>query len=239
MSTSCWIVVGGLDLGESDRLVRFLSAEEGRVSLVARRARASRRRFAGLLDLGTRVRIQQRRGQGELKSLVAADRVGGAVRARAELERIALLAWGCELCAALAPEGQAAPKLHRLLEVWLDLLEGDATPGIASRLALEGKALTFVGLAPALVRCSRTRQALDGVVRFVAESGGAQVGAGSGQRVDATELKQLDLLRRTPLLQTPTLPAPAGGVRWLLADFAEHQLGRRLRSRAMLDELGC
>ncbi len=232
---SAWIVVGGTNLGESDRVIRFLSPTEGRVALVARAARASRRRFAGLLELGNRLTVQRQRGRGSLQRLVSVDRVSTPSLARTELERIALLAYGCELCAALAPEGGPAPRLHRLLEVWLDVLEGATPPGVSSRLALEAKALTFAGLAPALVLCARTGAPLPPRAGFDPSAGGAV--ASGGKAVPASELVTLEGLRRTPLSETPTQRPPGASVHWVLADFIEYQLGRPLRSRPLLTDL--
>ncbi|MEQ1503696.1 MAG: DNA repair protein RecO, partial [Myxococcota bacterium] len=154
------IVVGSLDLGESDRLIRLLTADEGRSVVVARGSRSSRRRFAGMLELGVRIAIVRSRSRGGLPVLVEADWLSGPERARDDLDRLGFVAYGCELCGALAPEGDAAPKLYGLLATWLLVLEGDVTPGDAARVALEGKALTFAGLAPALVRCARCDEPL-------------------------------------------------------------------------------
>jgi DNA repair protein RecO (recombination protein O) len=233
---SKWIIVGSTNLGESDRLVRFLCPEEGRVALVARGARASRKRFAGQLELGNRVTVLRRKGRGSLDRLDGVDEVRAPSRARTDLDRIALLAWGCELCSGLAGEGQASPKLHRLLEVWLDLLDAEAIPGVPSRLALEAKALTFAGLSPALIRCARTGAPLVGKARWDAEIGGAHSGA-VGRPISGSDLSILEALRRTPLSETPGCEPPSPNAHWILADFAEYQLGRQLRSRRLLSEL--
>ena len=228
-------VVGQLDLGDSDRVWRLLDPHEGRVSVVARAARKSQRRFAGI-ELGTRVRVERGRGTGSLVSVVSAERVAGPVRARTSFQRIALLGYGCEICAALAPEGGAAERLFLLLEAWLALLEGDADPSTASRFALEGKALTFAGLAPALSACAVCGAAISDPAVFDHEAGGAQhARCGGGRPVPATDLVQLDVLRRTPLADTPGMSVPASVGAWLLSDFAQHQLSRALKSRALLE----
>lgn len=231
------VVVGTFDLGEADRIVRLLSAERGRTAALARGARSSRRRFAGLFEPGHRVRLELRSGRGELPLVAGADLVAAPRRAREDLDRLALLAYGCELCAALAPEHHPAPQLHKLLTVWLDGLEAEACPGVATRLALEAKALTFAGLAPALLRCAACGEPLDAPAVFDAESGGAlHARCGGGRPVRPEDLRALEALRRTPLAGTPGLEAPAA-VAWLLSDFARHQLGHDLRSRRLLEDL--
>lgn len=230
-------VVGTFDLGEADRIVRTLSAERGRMSVLARGARSSRKRFAGLFEPGNRVLLELRRGRGDLPLVTGADLVQAPRRARADLDRLALLAYGCELCAALAPEQHPAAQLYKLLTVWLDLLEGDDAPGVASRLALEAKALTFAGVAPSLVRCAVCGEPLDAPAVFDAESGGGlHARCGGGRPVRPEDLRLLEALRRTPLADTPGVEAPPA-VTWLLSDFARHQLGHDLRSRRLLEDL--
>ncbi|MEQ1565998.1 MAG: DNA repair protein RecO [Myxococcota bacterium] len=227
------VVVGGIDLGEADRLLRLVSATEGRGAVVARGMRSSRKRFVGAGELGTRLRITRGRSTG-LASATAIERLDGPNRARTEIERIGLLAYGCELCAALCPEGSAAPKLYQLLLHWLALLEGVPRPGEASRIALEAKAATFAGLAPTLTHCAVCADPLDDPAVFDAEiGGGAHARCSGGRPIEAAALRALDELRRTPLAETPERAAP-GGAEWLLADFVQHQLGRPLASRAWL-----
>jgi DNA repair protein RecO (recombination protein O) len=236
------VVVGSTDLGESDRIVRFLSAHDGRSSGLARRARASKKRFAGMLDLGTRLQVDLHQGKGSLMVITDLERVAGPDRARTELDRIALLTYGCEVCSALAPEHHPAPKLARLLEVWLDLLEGEVQPGEGARQALEAKALTFAGLTPALVHCSNCQEPLQGDVCFDLESGGGRhAWCGGGRRIDAAALGCLEQMRRTPLADVVNNvePGATGIGRWLLSDFIAWHLQRPLRSRAWLaDVLG-
>lgn len=231
------IVVGTFDLGEADRIVRTLSAERGRTSALARGARSSRRRFVGLFEPGNRLRLELRRGRGELPLVTGAEPVAVPQRARTDLDRLALLAYGCELCSALAPEHHPAPQLAKLLTVWLDLLEAEALPGMASRWALEAKALTFAGLAPALVRCAACGERLTAPVVFDPQAGGGlHAHCGGGRPVQVDDLMFLEALRRTPLADTPGLETPAR-IAWLLSDFARHQLAHDLRSRRLLEEL--
>ena len=97
--------------------------------------------------------------------------------------------------------------------------------------------MTFAGLAPGLTRCTDCGEPIDDPAVFAVESGGALHGrCGGGRRVGAAALRQLESLRRTPLVQTvgsarPDLPEG------LLADVIEGQLSRRLESRGFLSTL--
>lgn len=230
------IVVGAFDFGESDRIVRLLTPDLGRQRVLARRARASRKRFAGLLDLGTEVQVMLGRGRGDLAILQEAERVRGPDEARKAWDRLPWVFYGCEVCGELAPEDAEATKLFRLLQTWLALLETTA-PSAASRWALEAKALTFAGLAPGLVRCAECGEPLDDPAVFSLEAGGAMhARCGGGRRVSARALAALEALRRTPLVDTVGLrppDLPPG----LLGEAIERQLGRKLNSRAFLSTI--
>ncbi|MEO0601443.1 MAG: DNA repair protein RecO [Myxococcota bacterium] len=227
------IVVGAFDYGESDRILTLLTPADGRVRVLARRARASKKRFAGLLDLGTELRAQISRGRGDLSVLSDAERVRGPDRARQAWDRLPWLFYGCEVCSALAPESAEATKLFKLLQTWLALLE-EAAPSLASGWALEAKALTFAGLAPGLVRCAECGEPIDDPAMFSVAAGGAlHARCGGGRPVGVEALHALEALRRTPLADTVT-SSPPDLPRGLLADAIEAQLSRRLESRAFL-----
>jgi len=234
------IVVGSMKLGESDRIIRLLSPTKGRLSVVARRARSSSKGSGALLDLGTQVSVSLRWGRGAMPSLSNVELLQAPNRARTDIDRIALLAYGCEVCSGLSPEGQGAPKLIQLLAIWLDLLELPIDVATASRIAMEAKALTFAGLTPSLARCSRCGLAIDGSAVFSAQAGGAcHSGCGAGQDVAPLALAEFESLRRAPLIDTVSvrLSDASWPHRWLLADFAQWHTGRSLRSRALLQDL--
>ena len=230
------VVVGAVDYGAADRIVRLLSAEEGRSAVMARRARSARSRHAGL-DVGSLVGVQMRQGRGRLPYVTGVDPVRLPRRARTDLDRLALLAYGCELCAALAPEHHEAPRLFGLLDTWLQLLEEEGTPGPASRVALEAKALTFAGLAPQLVICARCGEPLEDPAVFDPEAGGGvHARCGGGKSVPVRLLHAIEALRRTPTAQSIGYAlAPEGW--WLLSDFTQHQLAKPLKSRPLLEGL--
>ena len=107
----------------------------------------------------------------------------------------------------------------------------------ASRAALEAKALTFAGLAPRLVRCVRCGLPAEDPIVFDAENGGVQHHhCGTGRALSARSATVLEGLRRTPLSETVDLDLPKDAR--ILADFVEYQLGRGLKSRSLVTELG-
>ncbi len=232
------LVLGRIDYGERDRIVRLLTPEHGRLSALARGARGSRRRFQGALDLGNRVRVILRRGRGELWHLQEADIANPRLSLREALLPMGLAAYACELVGAFAREQHAEPRLFGLLEVFLTVLDGATEPPCSAfRAGLEVKALTCAGFAPILVRCARCGELLEGACSFSAEAGGGlHQHCGSGEPLRAEFLFALEHARRTRLIELLDLALPSGPT-WLLARFAEHQLQRGLASRKWLESL--
>lgn len=230
------IIVGRREMGEADRVLRLVTSTHGRIEVVARGARRSRRRFGGALDVGTRALARWQRGRGPLPTLVELSEVRAPRRARESWERLALLAYGCELVDVLS--GPAVePRLHRLLEVWLEVLEGEGAPGAASRVALEAKALTFAGLLPALSRCARCGEPnVDPVVWSHEEGGALHGGCGGGEETSVAALDEIEALRRSPLRETVGARI-AMDTSWLLSDFVRYQCQVALKSRAALSTL--
>lgn len=232
------LVTGHVDLRDSDRIIRLLTPDRGRIDAVARHARASKRRFGGMLDLGNHVRVDLQDRQ-KLPGLVRVDHLGGPSKAREDLLRLAQLCYGLEVCARLAPEDSPAEKLFRLALVWCQLCEAPEAPGGASRLAFEAKALTFSGLQPQLVRCASCGDPLEEPVVFSLEGGGARhERCGPGLGTTVRWLAALEGLRRTPLADTTGGPVLPEDQAWLLSDFIAWQIGGSLKSRALLQGLG-
>lgn len=233
------IVLGTTDYGEADRVVRLLTPERGRLAVLARNARRSKRRFAGALEPGNRVMATLRPGRGELWHLDRATLEAGRPHARQDLARLGLLLYATELCGALAREHHAEPRLFGLLDTALILLDAmTGPPGTLFRLALEAKALTFAGVAPVLDRCSTCGEPPDAPMVFLPASGGAahrhcQAG---GQSVSIAWLEAVERARRTRLRELIDLDAPAGPP-WALAQAAEAWLHRSLKSREVMASL--
>lgn len=226
-------VVGAIDRGEADRRIALLTPEEGLVWATARGARRSKRRFAGVLEPGNEVEVElDPRG-----GLIEASALHIPTRARAGVERLALLLYGCEWIAAFAERGEPSPKMHGLFQAFSAVLDGVAEPTAATRVAFEAKVLSFAGVLATPERCAVCREPLAAPAVFAPEAGGAcHQWCATGPEVPIEALWAVATLRRTPLIDTPGLPDPREP--WLLTGFARYLLGRELRSASVLRALG-
>src|SRR5207244_2898562 len=84
------IVVGGLDYGESDRIVTFLTRDHGRLKGIARGAKRSRKRFGAALELFCKVEVQfVERAGADLARLESCDLVEAYAGIRGDLDALA------------------------------------------------------------------------------------------------------------------------------------------------------
>jgi len=160
------IVLQLRNFGDAHRIVEVVTREEGRIALLARGARASRRRFAGVLDVFATLRLQCNCAR-ELWVLEAADLVLPRLGLRTDLDALHRASLLCEAVRLLAPEHAEATEVVTALGMGLDRLAAGEPDGAVAALA---RILRAVGLLPDLARCARCsaprpeRGSLDGDV---------------------------------------------------------------------------
>ncbi|MGB8930511.1 MAG: DNA repair protein RecO, partial [Anaeromyxobacteraceae bacterium] len=148
------IVLRVVDYGESDRIVTLLTRERGKVGAFARGARASRRRFQGLLEPFTLLAVELTDRRGDLLGLESASALRAHGGIRGELARIAVAGYATELACELVRDAEPHAGLFDLLAAFLGALDA-ATPHPAALRAYELGALAEAGFMPRLDSCAR------------------------------------------------------------------------------------
>lgn len=128
---------------EADLWVDALLKGRGRVRLLARGARRSKRRFLGLLEPGTRLLAQIREGRG-LPTLEGGDLRFAFNAVRQDLDKIQHAAYVLELTRLCTPEGQPEPAIFELCCGYLEALERHPAQ-MASLLRWQLRLLTVLG----------------------------------------------------------------------------------------------
>lgn len=236
------IILHHRDYGEGDRIVTFLTPEDGICKGFARNARASRKRFGPALEPFAQVRLHYSANtRGELLSLREAELLNLRVGLRRELQTLSLAAYGCEVIEALGG-GHGHPEIFALLAAYLDhLATAGATP--EARLLLEVRLLFHSGYAPHLQHCAACNGPLPATFAFSAAQGGSLCPACAPPGLISVSLGTIGTLAR--LARTP-IAAFAGfrfGERTLceggkiLSDAISLHLNRPLKSLAFLEEI--
>ncbi len=235
------IVVGRIDQGETDRIVRLLTPDLGVLAMWARGARRGRSPWA-VLDLAARVRVRVRATRGELVSLQGVEVEDPRLHLRGSFLRAAHAAYFCELAAALSGQDHAEPRLYGLLDMALLLLDATTTdPANAFRVGFEAKALTFAGINPVTERCIACTRPLGTRMVFAPSAGGvfhpddAPGDAVGLVSTEASYLAAIEAARRRPLRDSLDVALPHGPD--LYGEVVTAHLRRVLPSRAVLSAL--
>ena len=244
------LVLRSVDFSEADRILHLLVPEFGRLTVIAKHARRSMKRFAGNLDLFNHLRVQiDRKPAGRMSRIDQARLVHSFEPLRTDPSRFALGCYLLEMLDRMAPEGGNREALQRLFRFATDALAWLAArrPDAHTRTFLELRALDALGLRPELrhcVRCGREPEARDEVDFHVPEG---------GPLCGACALRQDGLLR----VHRGTLRALEQGLVWefdrldrlvlppraleeaqrLVSRFQRFHLGVELTSERFLREL--
>ncbi|HTP50223.1 MAG TPA: DNA repair protein RecO [Anaeromyxobacteraceae bacterium] len=238
------IVLRSVDYGERDRVVTLLSRERGKLSAFARGARASRRRFGGTLEPFNLLAAELRERTGAdtwILENAAVERAFGAIRG--DLARIACAGYAGELAGELVRDAEPHEDLFDLLVAYLARLdEAPARPW--DLRGYELGALRATGLMPRLDGCARCGgPASPGAMRFDPAHGGVlcqacrAFGSPASRELPGDTLAGLRRLQRGEE-EAPPPARVAAEARDLLTAYLEHHLGRRLKARRFLDEVG-
>ena len=241
------IVSGFVNYGEKDRIVRLISPSQGKISIMAKNARAPKGKTAGVFDIGNQVQVTVSRPvQGEIWKLYEVDLLQGYSQTHKDIQKLALMIYCCEVIDHLSIVGEPVPRLYGLLEKSLNLLEKIDTPQNAFHLAFASKALSFAGIQPSLQTCIYCSQPISDPAMYQPTLGGAiHLACNKTLQRDIQQkslpssvswLEQINHLLYTPLSDTHTLSV-RNGENWSLARSIEEQTERPLQSKSFLKSL--
>ena len=152
------VLVRSVDYGEADRIVTLLTEHTGLVSLMARSARKSQKRFAGALEPFGLIEAELAIGRGELGRLASARLVRGFPQLLTSLLAMGEAGRALELVRDATPPRESDPRLLETVVALFEMLAEGSSPR-ASRVAFEVRYLALLGLTPrvdACARCGRT-----------------------------------------------------------------------------------
>ncbi len=173
--SSSGILLRRTEFGDYDWILTLLTLSQGKLSMIAKYARKSRKRFSGTLELFSEIGfIGAYPRKGGLPILQEAWIKQPFTGIRNDFERTAYASYWGELLLTWLEEGKAQTKIYHLLRYGLQSLHSGVSPGITS-IVFQLYLLKFSGLSPDLERCSRCRTDLD---RIPGESCGFDLAKG-------------------------------------------------------------
>jgi DNA repair protein RecO len=161
------IVTGLVPYGDSDVVVRFFARDHGRAGAFARKARASRKRFAALSAPCTG-QARFKPSKTDLFELLELDVHPRVLSLAQDLRCLGHASYVCELIERMLPEGEPAPEVFALVDATLATI---CTTGTSARLlrALELKLLLHAGYLPDLTHATEVSE-LDDEARGAAHA---------------------------------------------------------------------
>jgi len=237
------ILLRAVDYGEADRVLTLFGRSTGAVGAIARAARKSQKRFAGmgLCSVGD-VELRER-GHAELLTLERFDHRLSFTALGTDVARMGHAAYAAELLAKLCAPRQAEPRVFDFMLVFLEQLNGMGASDSRLR-AFELGLLDRLGFAPALAACAScgradlsTGEAID--VRWVPDQGGVVCRgcASRGRPMRPVVRLALQNLAATPLEDAARVTQPpdvARGCRDALHELVAGHLSAPLRSLEFL-----
>ena len=238
------VVLRTRDYAEADRVVTLLTRDFGKLSGIAKGAKASRRRFERKLEPFTQaILFFRRRPHGQLVFITRAERLEGTPGEFSDLAKIALGSYMLELADALTTEEAEAIGAYQVLTKGLGMLER-GTPNMGLRHAFELEMLRAAGFGVdfgCCRLCGKLAAPEDGFVYFVPSRGGTVCARCRRQTVESAvrmdSSNAAALARLTLAAESAILPDGGADGSSAIARFLATILDRKLRSVEFLNSL--
>lgn len=237
------IVLRRRDFGEADRIVTVLSAERGKVRLVAKGSRRTNSRLAGHLEPFCAVRLLVARTRG-IDIISQAETLETFAHLRQHESAIAIAGYLAELVDALMPEDERQEAVYDLLFSSYRLIDEGHDARLVSHIAELGL-LRILGYRPELERCIVCTRPITPETNGFSVEGGVLCPDCLRVRPDArpiaiNALKVLRLIDRGEIQRLLALRIPPETLTEVsdhLARYIARQVGRDSAARRVLAEL--
>lgn len=142
------------DYGDADLILALFTLNHGKVSVMAKSAKNSRKRFGGMLELFSLLDVTTGGGRAKGMPLLTEARLLNACGGlRGDFRKTAYAAYWCDLVTNFVEDGVPEPDLFKLLCFFLDALAVDAHDHAFLNIVFQAKLAQITGLAPNLKQC--------------------------------------------------------------------------------------
>ncbi len=160
--TSPAIMLRAIDHGDYDKVITFFTLRQGKISVIAKGAKKSIKRFAGILELFSILDLVWRYGQTRgMPTLKEASLIHPFEQIRKNITTTAYASYWCELVYIWMEQGQRQPSLYRLLEYVLAQLDAGDMPEQVLHITFQLRFMAISGFRPGLDYCSICRKPVD------------------------------------------------------------------------------
>ena len=243
------ILLRRTDYGDFDLIVTVFSLHQGKMSLMVKSGKKSKKRFAGVLELFSEMEIVARRGRRSALALLQdASLKDPFAGIRADIQKTAYASYWVELVNAWMEENIRSEPLYVLLRHVLAELDRSDGGDHALSVVFQLQFLKLSGHSPNLDCCSLCRTDLEGPwqqsLGFSVPAGGIvcrKCAAASGSvELSRATLKQLLWVQSGDLAKAARIRLNSRGTREALSfleAFVPYHLGRQPKSLNFLRQI--
>ena len=242
------IMIRRTDFGEADLITTFLTSDMGKVAAIAKYARRSKKRFAGILELFSLLRVVCSQGRG-LPILQEASLEQPFANIRTDIRKTAYASYWAELISAWTEEGETQDQLYHLLRYVLETLDAGTVPAEVLSILFQMRLMSLSGFSPNLSHCGvcgvRTDQMeknrlIFGLARGELVCEKCASGGKARAYLSKGTVKQLLWVESGELRKAARVRFSAQSLReglTFLEAFVPHHLGKTPRSLAFLQQI--
>ena len=158
------ILLRKIEYGDHDFIISFLTRSKGKISVIAKNAKKSVKRFTGALDLFSVNQIHcayPKKKNNGLMILSQADLENGFGNIRYDVFKTAYAGFWVELTHFWLEEGKPQPELFDLLFFSLDMLNSGIISGEVIHLLFQIRFMALSGFEPNIEYCGCCKTPLD------------------------------------------------------------------------------
>ncbi len=250
------ILLKKVEFGDYDYILCFLTRSRGKISVIAKNAKKSIRRFSGSFDLFCVNSIQcslPRKKKDGLTILAKSDIEKGFVNIRYDILKTAYASMWLEIVYFYLEENRAQVDVYDLLFFSLDALDRNRVNKEVLNLLFQIRFMSISGFTPDFEKCDRCRTSINDIeqqkVRFDFKEGkivcngcAAKNPAGrmGGMTISKGTLKQLFWINNTDIKKADRLKFSSYSIKegtLLLESFIPFHIGRDFKSLQFLKQI--
>lgn len=161
ISTSA-IMLRRIEFGDYDLILTFFSYDKGKISLIAKSAKKSKKRFAGILELFSVLQVVYSHGRRKgLPVLQEATLLKPFSSIRLDIRKTAYASYWAELIKEWMEEGQKNTELYLLLLHVLEELDHGNIPVDELSILFQMRFMLLSGHSPNFMKCSTCMLEID------------------------------------------------------------------------------
>lgn len=246
------IVLRRIDFSDYDLIITFFSLKKGKFSLIAKSAKKSTRRFAGILELFSVLNIVGSvAGQGRLAVLQEASLITPFNEIRKDIKKTAYASYWAELIDQWMEKMAIQKEIFNLLKYALCELDAGNIHDDALSILFQLRFLLISGLLPNLSQCSICNTGIDNINnnnnKIICDLARGRVVCGrcsqpGGKKIELAKgtIKQLQWMKNKNLATAGRIRITPGSMQEGLLfceAFISYHLGRELKSLKFLRQI--